>query len=74
MGTGKERSLAVVYAFKAREQLNEIWDWNEKRYSPEYADEYIEFLERHICAAFACSTAVALDRKSQPRRLCHKML
>ena len=50
MDTEERRTLTVVYATKALKQLDKIWGWNEDHYSPEHADQYIEFLERHIDA------------------------
>jgi plasmid stabilization system protein ParE len=45
--------LTVVYAAKALEELDEIWDWNDEHYRSDHADQYIEFLERHIDALSA---------------------
>ena len=42
--------MTVVYAAKALKELDEIWDWNQQHYGSEHADQYIEFLERHIDA------------------------
>src|SRR5579863_7129120 len=50
MGSEKPPALTVVYAAKALKELDEIWDWNNKHYSSDHADEYIEFLERYIDA------------------------
>jgi plasmid stabilization system protein ParE len=50
MDTEKSSGLNVVYSAKALKQLDEIWDWNEERYNASHADQYVEFLERHINA------------------------
>jgi len=50
MDTEKRPTLTVVYAAKALKELDEIWDWNDKHYGSDHADQYIEFLERHINA------------------------
>jgi len=42
--------LTVVYARSALKQLDEIWDWNRQRYGAGHADQYLEFLRRHIDA------------------------
>jgi plasmid stabilization system protein ParE len=48
MDTAKRPTLTVVYAATALRQLDEIWNWNERLYSADHADRYIEFLERHM--------------------------
>jgi len=50
MDTVKRPTLTVVYAAKALKELDEIWDWNRRHYSSDHADQYIEFLQRHIDA------------------------
>jgi plasmid stabilization system protein ParE len=47
--TGKKaKALPVVYAAAARNELDEIWDWNEKTYGRRHAANYIEFLDTQI--------------------------
>jgi plasmid stabilization system protein ParE len=49
--SAKSRSaLPVVYAPLALQDLDEVWDWNEKTYGPDHAMRYVDFLERHIDA------------------------
>jgi len=42
--------LTVVYAASALNQLDEIWDWNRRHYGVGHANQYLEFLRRHIDA------------------------
>jgi len=53
MDTEKSSGLDIVYSAKALKQLDEIWNWNEERYNASHADQYVEFLERHINAPLA---------------------
>ena len=41
-------ALPVVYAPLAVQDLDAIWDWNEKTYGPAHAAGYLDFLARHI--------------------------
>jgi len=50
MSTGRRQALPVVYAPLALQELDAIWDWNEKTYSRAHAARYVDFLERHIDA------------------------
>jgi len=48
MSTRSGRLPAVVYAPTALEELDDIWDWNERTHSREHAVGYIEFLTKNI--------------------------
>jgi plasmid stabilization system protein ParE len=38
----------VIYAVAALQELDEIWDWNEKTYGRERAVRYFDFLDQHV--------------------------
>lgn len=40
--------MTIVYASRARRDLDEIWDWNAERRGPDHASSYVESLERQI--------------------------
>jgi len=42
--------LAVVLTDEVIDQLHEIWVWNAKRYSPDHATSYVDFLEQALAA------------------------
>jgi plasmid stabilization system protein ParE len=50
MDPAKSPALSVVYSAGGAKELDGIWDWNDRRYTADHADQYIEFLERHIDA------------------------
>jgi plasmid stabilization system protein ParE len=41
-------ALSVVYAPLAVQDLDAIWNWNEKTYGPAHAAGFLDFLARHI--------------------------
>ena len=43
-------ALPVVYAPLAIQDLDVVWDWNERTYDPDHAARYVDLLERHIDA------------------------
>ena len=47
MSAERRPALPVVYAPLAVQDLEVVWDWNEKSYGREHAARYVEFLERH---------------------------
>ena len=50
MSAERGSALPVVYAPLALQDLDVVWDWNEKTYGPDHAARYVDFLERHIDA------------------------
>ncbi len=42
--------LPVAYAPLALQDLDVVWDWNEKTYGRDHAARYVDFLRRHIDA------------------------
>lgn len=48
MSAERGAALPVVYAPLALQDIDVIWDWNEKTYGPDHALRYVEFLQRHI--------------------------
>jgi plasmid stabilization system protein ParE len=50
MSVTQGQALPVVYAPVALQELDVIWDWNEKNYSRSHAARYVDFLEHHIDA------------------------
>ncbi len=50
MSAERRSALPVVYAPLALQDLDVVWDWNEKTYGPDHAARYVDFLERHIDA------------------------
>lgn len=50
MSAERRSALPVVYAPLALQDLDEVWDWNEKTYGRDHAARYVEFLERQIDA------------------------
>jgi plasmid stabilization system protein ParE len=43
-------ALPVEYAPIAFQDLDVVWDWNEKTYGRDHAARYVDFLRRHIDA------------------------
>jgi len=41
----KPPKLTVAYSPEAHTSLDEIWDWNARRYGRDHATRYIEFLQ-----------------------------
>jgi len=50
MSAERRSALPVVYAPLALQDLDVVWDWNEKTYGPDHAARHANFLERHIDA------------------------
>ena len=50
MSAERRSALPVVYAPLALQDLDVVWERNEKTYGPEHAARYVEFLQRHIDA------------------------
>jgi plasmid stabilization system protein ParE len=48
MSAERGRGLPVLYAPAALQELDAIWDWNEKTYGRGHAARYVDFLERYI--------------------------
>jgi len=51
--------LTIAYARTTRSEINQIWDYNEKKYGRQHAAAYIEFLQDGIDAL---ATTYADDR------------
>jgi plasmid stabilization system protein ParE len=50
MSADRGQALPVVYSPLALQELDVIWDWNEKNFSRNRAARYVDFLQRHIDA------------------------
>lgn len=50
MSARRGRAMPVIYAPAALEELDAVWDWNEKHYGRSRAADYVDFLERRIDA------------------------
>jgi plasmid stabilization system protein ParE len=40
--------LSIKFTWNARLELDEIWEWNERRYGREHASRYFQFLRSQI--------------------------
>jgi len=40
--------LPIEFVWAARQELDEIWNWNERRYGSEHAARYFRFLRNQI--------------------------
>jgi plasmid stabilization system protein ParE len=50
MSEERRPALPVEYAPIAFQDLDVVWDWNEKTYGRDHAERYVDFLRRHIDA------------------------
>jgi plasmid stabilization system protein ParE len=50
MSEERRPALPVEYAPIAFQDLDVVWDWNEKNYGRDHAARYVDFLRRHIDA------------------------
>ena len=44
----KPPKLKVTISPRALNTLDEIWEWNEKTYDTEHAENYVDFLKREV--------------------------
>ena len=48
MSAKARRTLPVTYAPAALQELDAIWDWNEKSYGRTHAAGYLDYVERQL--------------------------
>ena len=42
------RKLKLIYSANSIDDLGEIWDWNAAQHGETHANQYLEFLKKHI--------------------------